>query len=233
MDYPPREIRIADLILILTRYDELSSNREFAKDCRNFDRIDASTDVGDRRTAEAAVEFYLKWSVYPIPEFLVNDHNFRVCLERFFVRKGRVFQIPVSPLTTKAEVLRDFHQIEKVIHPPRKLPNLKRLRLALMKKVLMDVSAFHGFKPSDFAAALGSITKKGKSKSLSSKELKQADQRLSELVKQGISYEIADSKATRQIVKKRWREATLTSKIRMASQRAFRALDALLSDPNK
>ena len=217
----------------MTRYDKLGGNREFAKDCQNFDRLDASTDVGDRRTSEAAVQFYLKWSVYPIPEFLVNDHNFRVCLERFFVRKGRVFQIPVSPLSTKAEVLRDFRQIEKIIRRPRKVPDLKRLRLALMQRVLMYVSAFHGFKPSDFAAALGSITRKGKSKSLSSKELKKADRRLSELVKQGIPYQIADSKATRQIVKKRWREAKLTPKIRMASQRAFRVLDTLLSDPNK
>jgi hypothetical protein len=219
----------------LALYDKLSSNREFAKDCRSFDRLDAHTDLGDQRTAEAAVQFYLKWSVYPLPEFLMSNHNFRVWLEQIFVRKGRVFHIPVSPLTTKAEVLHDFREIEKLIRRPRKVPDLKRLRIALMQNYLLVRSHFHGFKPSDFAAAMGSKARKGKPQNaMSSKELKQADRRLSDLLKQGIPYPKADSKATRQIVKKRWREAKLTPKIRMASQRAMRVLETLLlSDPNK
>ncbi len=229
----PRRIRVAELAHILARYDKLSSNREFAKDCQKFDRLDAQTVVGDRRTAEAAVEFYLKWEVYPIPEFLVNDHNFRVCLERFFMRRQRVMNIPVSPLTTKAEVLRDFRQIEKDIRRPKKAPNLERLRIALLQRYLIHVSAFHEFKPSDFAAVVGSKVTKGKSRrGLSAKELNQADRRLRVLRELGIPYPIAEPKARRQVIKKRWRESKLTPKIRMATERAIRTLRTLLEEPN-
>ena len=67
---------------------------------------------------------------------------------------------------------------------------------------------------------------------LSKKELDQADRILSKLVKRGIAYPIAESRANRQIIKKRWREPQLTPQIRMASRRALRSLKTLLSDPN-
>ena len=229
----PRRIRVAELAFMLDRYVKLSGDREFMKDCRNYDRLNARTDVGDGRTAEASVQLYLKWAVYPIPEFFVNEHNFRVWLEHIFMTKRRVFNIPVTPLTTKAEVLNDFQQIGKEIRRPIKVPNLERLRSALLQRYLIHVSAFHDFKPSDFAAVVGSKAIKGKSGlGLTPKELNQADRRLRVLIEQGIPYPIAEPKARRQVIKKRWRESKLTPKIRMATERAIRTLRTLLEEPN-
>lgn len=230
-----KKSKVAELVRILNRYDELSSNQEFAKDCRNYDRLDASTPVGDRRTSEAAVAFYLFWKVYPIPDWLLNDHNFRVSLEQLFLRRGRVIYIPVSPLTTQAEVMDDFRRIKRDIGASKKIPDLKRLRVTLLYNHLILCSAFHAFKASDFAMALGSRPTKGKAAlklPLNEKEVNQADRILKELVKQGTSYSRADRQATRRTVKRRWREAKPTPKIRMATQRALRTLKALLSEPN-
>lgn len=230
-----KKSKVAELVRILNRYDELSGNQEFAKDCRNYGRLDASTPVGDRRTSEAAVAFYLKWEVYPIPDWLLNDHNFRVSLEQLFLRRRRVIYIPVSPLTTQAEVTDHFRGIKRDIGAIRKMPNLKQLRVTLLYDHLIVHSAFHAFKASDFAMAMASKPKKGENPlelPLKEKELNHADNILSELVKQGISYPRADSQAMRRTAKRRWREAKLTPKIRMATRRALRNLKALLSDPN-
>ncbi len=230
-----KKSKVAELVRILRRYDELSSNQEFAKDCRTYDRLDTSTPVGDRRTSEAAVAFYLFWKVYPIPDWLLNDHNFRVWLEQFFLRRQRVIYIPVSPLTTQAEVVDDFRRIKRDIGASRKLPKLKRLRVTLLYHHLILCSAFHAFKASDFAMALGSKPTKGKAplkKPLKEKELEHADHIVSELVKQGFPYPRADRQAMRRTVKQRWREAKPTPKIRMATRRAMRNLKALVSDPN-
>ena len=235
-DNQPHATRVKELNRVLSLYEDLRENREFQRDCREFDRLDAHTDVGNRHTSEAAVKFYLKWSVYPIPEFLVNDHNFRVMLEQFFLRNQRVFNIPVSPLTTKAELLHDFQQIGKHIRRPRKLPALKRLRVALIQKFLVDRSAFHEFKPSDFAAAKGSKPKRGKSWKvlpLNARETDLADKSLSNLVNQGNPYPLAEPRAMRQVTKQRWREAKLTPRIRMSTERALRTLNSLLFGPNK
>jgi len=159
------------------------------------------------------------------------------------VSKGRVIYIPVSPLTTKAEVFNSFRQIEKDIRRPRKVPDLKRLRVALLQKYLIDLSAFHAFKPSDFATAMGSKSKKGRLQwetasggeftvKLTAKETDRADRIISKLCERGIPYLAADREAKRQVIKKRWRESKLTPKIRMATQRAIRTLKTLLDEPN-
>lgn len=231
----PKKSKVAELVRILRRYNELSGNQEFAKDCRNYDRLDASTPVGDRRTSEAAVAFYLKWEVYPIPQWLLNDHNFQVCLEQFFLRVRRVIYIPVSPLTTQAKVTDDFRRIKRDIGASRKIPNLKRLRVTLLYDHLIIRSAFHAFKASDFAMALGSKPTKGKAHlklPLNKKEVNHADRILGELLKQGTSYSRADRQAMRRTVKQRWREAKTTPKIRMATRRALQTLNKLLSDSN-
>ena len=138
----------------------MSSDRAFATDCRTFDRQSKRSEVGDRHTSEMAVQFYLKWRVYPIPEFLLNDHNFRVSLEQAFTRQQRVMIIPVSPLTTLKDVIHSFRTVAKQIRRPRKVPNLRVMRVALLYHYLIVHSAFHAFKPSDFAAVHGSKPRK-------------------------------------------------------------------------
>jgi hypothetical protein len=228
---------------MLSLYDQLRDNREFANDCRNHDRLDAATPVGDRRTSEAAVAFYLKWEVYPIPSWLLNDGRFRNYLEHYFERNHRVVYMRISPLTTEAEAIAVFRRAKQQIRRRRKIPNLNSLRVALLHDYLINSSAFHAFKPSDFAMAMGSKATRGKIRrqaayddesilELSNKEMDQADRILAQLVKRGIPYPIAARRAKRQITKKRWREGKLTPQIRMATRRALRSLKTLLSDPN-
>jgi hypothetical protein len=181
-----------------------------------------------------AVEFYIKWEVYPIPQFLLNDHNFRVYLEQAFTRQQRVMIIPVSPLTTLKDVIHDFRSVAKQIRRPRKVPNLRVMRVALLYSYLIVHSAFHAFKPSDFAAVHGSKPRKrGNPHLLTEKELKDADRSLKALMRQGIPYRRANRQAMRRTMKRRWLEAELTPKIRMATRRALHDLKALLSNPNK
>jgi hypothetical protein len=160
-----------------------------------------------------AVQFYLKWRVYPIPEFLLNDHNFRVSLEQAFTRQQRVMIIPVSPLTTLKDVIHSFRTVAKQIRRPRKVPNLRVMRVALLYHYLIVHSAFHAFKPSDFAAVHGSKPRKrGKRLLPTEKELKYADRTIKALIRQGIPYPRADRQAMRQTMKRRWLEAELTPK---------------------
>jgi hypothetical protein len=232
-----------ELTRMVGLYDRLSGNPEFRRECQNFNRLDAQTKVGERRTSEAAAAFYLKWTVYPVPIFLLTNRFFRVRLEQHFQRSHRVIWIPVSPVTTEAEVTQEFQGIKRKIRTPRKIPDLEALRRALFWDYLLVHSAWHGFKPSDLAAAMGSRSRKGRHKritadgettvELSSKELNASDRLVREFVNRGIPYLAAGRRAIRQITKKRWREAKLTAQIRMSARRARQTLIALLSDPNK
>jgi len=79
-----KRINAVELAQMLKHYQELGNNQEFINDCKTFDHINSATEVGDRRTSEFAVNFYIKWNAYPIPTFCVNDHIFWETLERFF-----------------------------------------------------------------------------------------------------------------------------------------------------
>jgi hypothetical protein len=230
----PRNQRVAELRDMLKRYDDLSTNLEFLRNCKDLDRLDAGTEVGDRNFSVAVVIFYLKWNVYPIPHFLVTDRIFRATLEHFFHKRGLATDRRISPFTTLRELEESLRAIKAKLPGPKL--NLSSLRVGLIHHFLMIHSSFHGFTPGDIALATGSRAKRGNSAwdtdYISERELRQTDRILKELVKSGTDYTKANAVANRRVKKRRWTEPKTAPKIRMAARRALQTLLKLLNQPN-
>jgi len=150
-------------------------------------------------------------------------------LNGFFERKQLTTDIRISPLTTQKDLLSLLRRIKQ----NTRLPDLKYWRLGLLHKHLIDTSAFHGFTPGDIARATGSKPRLGKAaREASERELDQADNILTELMKEGLDYPTAERKAMRRVIKKRSKEPKQVPRIRMKANRALRDLLDLLNKPN-
>lgn len=237
---PPRPRKIVQLAGMLGRYTQLALNEEFQRDCRAYDKLDIRTPVGDRRKSKAFVNFTLKWNIYPIPCFLVNDENFLKFLEQACAKKGLIIQI--SPFSPKKQIL-DWHRQAKkkvgLIGGKRKSSlKISELRTALFYDYVSKHASFHhGFTAGTIAEALGNKRKRGrkikrdKSRTyieLTNKELDRQERYLKKYLNQDMDYSSAERKATRQVTKLRWKEPKQAARLRMAMRRAIPILKKII-----
>lgn len=226
---------------MLNRYVDLGQDLSFINDCKNFGQIDRDTPVEKQHIVETlASKFFVKWGVFPLPSWLLNNDLFRQMLEKHWERIGEVINLTITPATTLREVKGKYKEFKRNLKKKHRSPNLPKLRSGLILKYLQDIPPlFRRVTAGDLALAMGSKAKRGrveydfsageKTTVLSDIEIDLQDTHLKMLVGKGVPRHLAVRQATRLVIKKRWKEPRLAPKLRMASNRTFKQFIEMIS----